>query len=44
VAPEDAAPLDDDVRAAPEPQATTDDIDVLLTALPPEIVAAIDAL
>ena len=44
MAPEDAAPLDDDVRAAPEPQATTDDIDVLLTALPPEIVAAIDAL
>jgi stage III sporulation protein SpoIIIAA len=37
-------PLDDDVRPAPEPQSATDDLDVLLAALPPEIVAAIDAL
>ena len=29
---------------APEPLATTDDLDVLLAALPPEIVAAIDGL
>jgi stage III sporulation protein SpoIIIAA len=33
-----------DVRRAPEPLATTDDLDVLLAALPPEIVAAIDGL
>jgi stage III sporulation protein SpoIIIAA len=34
----------EDVRPAPEPQSATDDIDVLLAALPPEIVAAIDRL
>jgi stage III sporulation protein SpoIIIAA len=34
----------DDVRPAAEPQSATDDIDVLLAALPPEIVAAIDGL
>jgi len=33
-----------DVRPAPEPLSATDDIDVLLAALPPEIVAAIGAL
>jgi len=38
------APGGSDVRPAPEPLAATDDIDVLLAALPPEIVAAIGAL
>ena len=33
-----------DVRPAPEPLSATDDLDVLLAALPPEIVSAIDAL
>src|SRR4029078_11125692 len=33
-----------EVRPAPEPQSATDDLDVLLAALPPEIVAAIDEL
>ncbi|HTK45127.1 MAG TPA: R3H domain-containing nucleic acid-binding protein [Patescibacteria group bacterium] len=32
------------MRPAPEPLSATDDIDVLLAAVPPEIVAAIDAL
>jgi stage III sporulation protein SpoIIIAA len=43
VAPEPAAEAPD-VRPAPEPQSTTDDLDVLLAALPPEIVAAIGDL
>jgi stage III sporulation protein SpoIIIAA len=49
VAPEPAEslePVEDalEVRPAPEPQSTTDDLDVLLAALPPEIVAAIGEL
>jgi len=44
VAPEPAEPLEDDVRPASPRQAAPDDLDVLLAALPPEIVAAIDAL
>jgi stage III sporulation protein SpoIIIAA len=35
---------DADVRPAPEPLSATDDLDVLLAALPPEIVAAIASL
>jgi stage III sporulation protein SpoIIIAA len=49
VAPEPAEssePVNDalEVRPAPEPQSTTDDLAVLLAALPPEIVEAIDRL
>ena len=41
---EPAADPETDVRPAPEPLAATDDLDVLLAALPPEIVTAIDGL
>jgi stage III sporulation protein SpoIIIAA len=49
VAPEPAERLDpveveSEPRPAPEPLAAVDDLDVLLTALPPEIVTAIHAL
>jgi len=47
VAPEPAErldPVDVEPRPAPEPLAAVDDLDVLLAALPPEIVAAIHAL
>jgi stage III sporulation protein SpoIIIAA len=47
VAPEPAKriePVEDELRPAPEPLAATDDLDVLLAALPPEIVTAIHAL
>jgi len=39
-------PADDalDARPAPEPTTATDDLDVLLAALPPEIVTALDEL
>ena len=42
----DPEPADDalEVRPAPEPLSATDDLDVLLAALPPEIVAAIGEL
>jgi len=46
VAPEPIESAEDalEVRPAPEPQSTTDDLDVLLAALPPEIVSAIGDL
>jgi len=47
VAPEPAErldPVDVEPRPAPEPLAAVDDLDVLLAALPPEIVTAIHAL
>jgi stage III sporulation protein SpoIIIAA len=47
VAPEPAErldPVDVEPRPAPEPLAAIDDLDVLLAALPPEIVTAIHAL
>jgi stage III sporulation protein SpoIIIAA len=47
VAPEPAErldPVEAEPRPAPEPLAATDDLDVLLAALPPEIVTALHAL